>query len=448
VGYWLVVVAALLSMLTALRANLFAASRVAVAMARDRTLPTVLESFGPRSGAPVNAILATAVITFAILFAIPDVAAAGAAASLIFLVTFALAHGVSLLARRRTGAPAEFFRTPLFPLVPVLGGSFCLALAAFQAIVVPAAGKIAGIWLGVGAVLFLTLFAPRARVRDAASEAADPHLLRLRGRSPLVLVPIANPAHAAGMVEVANALAAPGVGRVLLLNVVAHADAPWNEDVERSLTSAQAVLREALLASFIAGRAPEALTTVAESVFPEIDRVARVHDCESLLLGLTHLEAHRAGGPMEQLLTRLGRDTVVLRAASQWRLSQVRRILIPVGGRGHHGMLRARLVASLCRGVEREITYLRIVPPGESPERASRLRRVVRRVARDESHGRARVEVARSDEVAQTVTAWASRHDLVIMGLQRPRRRANVFGVLPLKIAAETDCAIIMLGGG
>ena len=37
-GYWLVLVAGLLSMLSALQANLFAASRVAQAMSRDRTL--------------------------------------------------------------------------------------------------------------------------------------------------------------------------------------------------------------------------------------------------------------------------------------------------------------------------------------------------------------------------------------------------------------------------
>ncbi len=41
-GYWLVVVAAVLSMFTALQANLFAASRIALAMSRDRTLPRSL----------------------------------------------------------------------------------------------------------------------------------------------------------------------------------------------------------------------------------------------------------------------------------------------------------------------------------------------------------------------------------------------------------------------
>ena len=48
----------------------------------------------------------------------------------------------------------------------------------------------------------------------------NPDLARLRGRSPLVLVPIANPERAASLVDVAATLRTPGTGRVLLLSVV------------------------------------------------------------------------------------------------------------------------------------------------------------------------------------------------------------------------------------
>ncbi|MFI5322043.1 MAG: hypothetical protein ACHQ6U_00605 [Thermodesulfobacteriota bacterium] len=49
-------------------------------------------------------------------------------------------------------------------------------------------------------------FGRSARIFDASSEGFDPELVKLRGRSPLVLVPIANPTNAAAMVTVANAL--------------------------------------------------------------------------------------------------------------------------------------------------------------------------------------------------------------------------------------------------
>ncbi len=139
-GYALVIVAAVLSMYSALQANLFAASRIARAMAVDRNLPAWLGDLHAQRGTPVAAIGLTSAVTILLLLVTPDVAAAGAASSLIFLVTFALAHWVSILVRQRSMDRPPPFRTPFFPIVPVLGGLACLALALFQGIAVPAAG--------------------------------------------------------------------------------------------------------------------------------------------------------------------------------------------------------------------------------------------------------------------------------------------------------------------
>ena len=87
-GYWLVVAAGILSMISALQANLFAASRVAFAMARDRTLSPRLGRLDPKRRLPRTAVLAVAAIVVLILMLVPDVATAGAASSLIFLITF------------------------------------------------------------------------------------------------------------------------------------------------------------------------------------------------------------------------------------------------------------------------------------------------------------------------------------------------------------------------
>ncbi len=68
-----------------------------------------------------------------------------------------------------------------------------------SALAVPAAGSVVLLLLVVGSALYLTLFAPGARLADVRAEARDPELARLRGRSPLVLVPIVNPASAASL---------------------------------------------------------------------------------------------------------------------------------------------------------------------------------------------------------------------------------------------------------
>jgi APA family basic amino acid/polyamine antiporter len=121
-GYWLVMVAAVLSTLSALHANILAASRVALAMARHRTLPRVLERLHRSRRTPLMAIYASALAIVAIILMVADLAAAGAAASLIFLISFALAHWTSVLARKRSSDQDAPFRTPAFPLVPAVGG--------------------------------------------------------------------------------------------------------------------------------------------------------------------------------------------------------------------------------------------------------------------------------------------------------------------------------------
>ena len=130
---------------------------------------------------------------------------------------------------------------------------------------------------GLGAMLYYALFAGRAQTVDAFKEAYDPRLALLRGRSPLVLVPVANPASAATMVRLANAIAMPVVGRVLLLTVVKRPSDFKAAEVEttKALHDATEVVEQAMSTSLTAGHKPEALMTLAFDPWREIARIAR-----------------------------------------------------------------------------------------------------------------------------------------------------------------------------
>ena len=447
-GFALVVVAALLSTLSALQANILAASRVASSMASDRALPSVLSHTHPTRHTPLVALYATALAIVATLLALPGVAAAGAAASLVFLLSFAMAHWTAYLARKRSGGRRLPFRTPWFPVVPAVGGAACLGLALFQAFAVPSAGAIVAVWLGLGVLLYLSVFARQAQRVDAFEEAASPDLVRLRGRSPLVLVPVANPDSAAALVAVAGALAAPEVGRVLLLSVLARPAALEDlAEAEVHVLSAQAVLGRALASSFATGHLPEALLTVAPTPWAEIARVARTHRCESLLLGLQRLDApvgEEGTTPLEGLLNEVDCDVGVLRAPAGWSLAEAGRILVPVAGLGGHDELRARLLGSLCRTTPRTLTFMRVLPSAAAAVEEEAARRALTRLASDESPSPPAVELVRSDDVVAAVTEAASAHDLLVLGLPR-RRGQTVLGGLALQLVAQVGCSVILL---
>jgi amino acid transporter len=462
VGYWMVMAAAILSTLSALQANLLAASRVAHSMASDRTLPSILGVQHPKLGTPHMAIYASALTLTALLLAVPDLAAAGAAASLIFLIAFALAHYTSILARKRdeeeenplstaSGLVLEepnppSFQTPYFPLIPVVGGIACAAMAVFQAVAVPAAGGIALVWLGLGGLLYAALFSDRAEIFDAFSEAQNPDLARMRGRNPLVLVPVANPKSAAPMVEIAAALAPPRVGRVLLLRVI---PLPSIDGVSQErLESAQVVMSQALTTALRAGHRAEGLVTIAEKPWKEIARVVRSHRCGGVVVGLPEKHEELQGGPAELLLNQLECDFTFLRCPEGWSPRNAERILVPVGRRGHDLEMRARVLGSLQTKNRPQITWVTIVPEGTSAATEAQARRHLHQLAQDNVYGDPILEIVQSDDPASTIARLASEHDLLVLGMHRAENGKRVFGEFNSVLLQKTDTATLLIGGG
>ncbi|NUQ35529.1 MAG: amino acid permease [Planctomycetaceae bacterium] len=439
-GYWATVVITVLASLSALQGNLLAASRVALTMAKDRTLPRVLAKAHSVTGVPTVAVYVSALLGVTLIILLPDLGAAGSAASLIFLLSYALAASTSYLARKRGSARRGGFLAPLFPLIPAVGGIGCVALAIFQAWLEPVAALIVLGWLGIGAVLYLRHFAARAEAVDAHAEARDPELVQLRGRSPLVLVPVANPTSARALIGVATALAPPKVGRVLLLNVVEAAGASARIEL------AQATLREALTHAVDAGCHPEALMTISPQTWGEIARVAQAHRCESLLLGFTQIPEGAANSKLEGLLSEVECDIAVLRAPVGWNIGGARNIIVPVAGGGTHDRLRARLLASLTRLGKYETVYLRVLRENASEADVAEAQEELDQLAREEVESGYRAEVIRARDVPGTLVEHAAKADLVVLGLQQLTRKRNVFGSLALRIAHETQTAMIMIG--
>jgi basic amino acid/polyamine antiporter, APA family len=442
-GYWLVTLTALLATVTALQANLFAASRIARAMGRDRTLPPALAELGP-GAVPRRAVAVSALGVAALVVALPNVATAGAAAGLIYLVIFALAHVKALLARLRAGAGP--FRTPGFALIAPLGGAAALALALSIAVAVPTAGVMVVGWLALGAGIYLWLLARQAATLDAEHEGAHPDLVQLRGRRPLVLVPIANPASAEALVTVATALAPPRIGRVTLLTVVPHGGVA-GRTVAPLVANAQEVLRESLEAAIDAGLYPEALTTIAADPWTEIGRVARAHDCEILLLGLARLDDVGTLARLDALMASVRSDVVILRAPEGWHLERVRRVVVPFGGRGDQERLRARLLGSLARLSAPEVEFLRVVPASTTDASLRRFERSLVGALAGRELGRASSVCLRDDDPVGAVVERARGADLLIVGLPKRDAEGAALGrvVRRLAEAVPRSTAILMI---
>lgn len=443
-GFWLVVVAGIFSMLTGLEANIFAASRVAKAMAKDRTLSYQLSHIDKTTGLPTTAIYVTAVLVGLLIILLPNVAAAGAASGLIFLVTYALAHAISMLMRNRNFESTQHFRTPLYPFIPIFGMLACFGLAAFQAFVEPAAGFISLFWLIFGGAIFILFFIKKARVMDASEEGLHPELVKLRGLNPLVLVPIVNPDNAESKVFLANSLAPPLFGRVLLLSIVQR-----NQDENifaNALENNQRAMFRAITTSVSSGLQPDTLTTIAQEPWEEMARVANLHRCNSIMIGLSNLTDPHTQQNIEKLVKTVDCDVVIFRQPfSGWKISDVEKILVPVAGFTEHDLLRARILASLWRKNHPKVHFIKILPTNTSikvvAESRKRLHSFATQIIPEGTDSRIYLD----DNPKERLVSLSSKSELVILGLSKPGPNSPVLGELPIALAEDTSCGLIFI---
>ena len=177
----------------------------------------------------------------------------------------------------------------------------------------------------------------------------------------------------------------------------------------------------------------------------EIARVALLHRCESVLLGLSEISQGSQEGQLESLLGTLDANVVVLRSRADWRPTAVQQILIPVAGRGGHEHLIALLLGSLLRSADREVTFLRVLPSGAKPDEVRRAQRELAQLAADEVRQQSHVEIVQSDDPLAAVAERADASDLLILGVQRHGRRKKLFGSFTRQIAQRTTCPIIVV---
>ncbi|MDX9722546.1 MAG: amino acid permease [Myxococcota bacterium] len=445
-GLWLVLLGGLLAMFSALEANLMAASKMIVAMAHERTLPARLERRDERYQTPRNALFVVAVLVLLISAALPNVGVAGAASSVAVLLSFVCAHLIAGLAEWRGGVRPGVFRPPGARGLRLFGALLCASFAVALVVAVPIAGWVTLSWIFLGLGMYLGLFAERAEAVDAGSQVVDPQLARFRGRNPWVLVPVANPRNAAALVDLAHIVAPPRDARILLLNVITPPDAGEQGSSSLQLDGAHQVLQSALDSSFSHGYTPELLLTLSRKPWDEIQRLARGYQAETLLMGFPSICAPELLGELENVMSATESDVVLLRAPMDWKLETVQRVLVPLGGRHSHDIVRARLLGGLFRnGAEREVSYAMCLAADAGRDEERKALRYLERFAGDHVPKHHALLLSRSDDPVATIVAQANDHDLMILGVRRLGRRRAALGDKVLDILRQSDCAVVLI---
>jgi APA family basic amino acid/polyamine antiporter len=153
-GVFIVLGGGMVSTLAALNATTFSSARVAFAMGRHYNLPHKLSLIHPINRTPHVAIVISGIIMAFVAYALPleDIAVA---AGVIFLLLFTQVNIAVITIRRIYGDKLSYgFKTPLFPIIPIIGIFLKLGLALYLLVMEPLSWGITVLWILVGFVLY------------------------------------------------------------------------------------------------------------------------------------------------------------------------------------------------------------------------------------------------------------------------------------------------------
>ena len=217
-GVALIVFGGILSTSSALNATVMAASRVAFSMGRDLWLPKRVSKIHAVRRTPHIAIYLTGAILLIMAVTLP-IETVGSAASLMFLLTFALVNLSVIVLRRNHPEIPRKYRVPFYPFVPILGFTLNIFLALYQFNFQPIAWYVTIGWIAFGLLLYYSIFEKQAA-------AIEPQVLLPKtslsetDKGPSVIVAIYNPETIEILLKLAIPVARQRNQRIIAISVV------------------------------------------------------------------------------------------------------------------------------------------------------------------------------------------------------------------------------------
>ena len=154
-GQWagaIIAIGAIISIFSVVLVTLYGQTRILFAMGRDGLLPKVFTKVNPRTQTPINNTVIVGLV-IAIPAAFVSLGQLAEATSIGTLGAFAVVNvGVIVLRKRMPNLPRGF-KTPLFPLMPILGIVFIIVIVWGLD---PVTWLVFLIWMAVGFVVYFT----------------------------------------------------------------------------------------------------------------------------------------------------------------------------------------------------------------------------------------------------------------------------------------------------
>jgi len=444
IGVAVIVLGGIFSTMSALNATVMAASRVAFSMARDMWLPKPVSRIHHRRRTPHIAIISTGVILLMIALTLP-IEAVGSAASLMFLLTFAMVNLSVIVLRRKNPEIPRRYRVPFYPVTPILGFGLNIFLAVYQFNFQPIAWYLTAGWVAFGLLIYFAYSEKQAAPLEARVLLPGyPGVVREREQS--VVVALHNPDNVHALLDFAAPIARlRGRRLVAITAVVVPRQLPIQEGL-RLAHHREPLLRQAR--EYAAGRGIELQTDIvlAHHAHQGILAAAEQQRAEVLVMGwkgFTEARERIFGEVADYVIRHVRCDLMLLKVGAE---RQFRSCLFPTAG-GPHARLAAVFINELAKAFEMTVTAAYVVSEGASQrERAAGEQGIEKTLAHVEDPVTIERKLIESKSVVGGIARASRDYDMVVIGAAKePLFRKLLFGEIPEKVSRFSPASVLVV---
>ena len=436
--------AGIIATVTSLNTALLSSARVALGMSRDGYLPAFLSRIHPRLKTPVPSILVSGLLIALAAISGDEVFLSYVSNFGYMFVVFFTNVSVILL-RRKFPDHERPFRTPWYPVTPILG---CLGI-----IVVEVFTELHALVVGMGLIAVgLVVY----QLRRPVGRAAEVAVRTVEAARHEVLVPVANPLTAESLMSMAVILGqAREESTLAALSVVKVPEATplglAQDMLDRQEDGHKVLLKHVADYAHKQGVPVRTLLRAARGISSGILSVAETRGGVGLiLLGWQgQLTTQRVTGSVVKNVVQNARcDVAVLRDRGAGK-RHIGRVLVPIGD-GPHARLALRLAWDITRAEESRLAALRILP--EDGEVNMEMEVDVLRQLVEDVLGEVPQEIVlnlkRGNSIDESILAESAQteSDLIVIGASEEWfLRDLLFGSIPDRIANRAPCSVLMV---
>ncbi len=422
----------LFSTTSALNATILASSRVAFTMGRDGFLPGFFSDVSRKTRTPVFSILATSAIfiVVALFFPISQVASAS---SLFFLLTFALVNASLIKLRYSNNLREKRFRSPLFPLFPVLGVILNIYLAVSLYSFEPVSWKAGGVWILLGLVCY-SLYRGRTEIRTVG-EAGK----LMEKKTGVVLLPIANLKNR-NLIDYAGMVSRALNSKLYILNVLTL---PWVASFEMAkpfIRERREEIRDVLRYLKEKGVDSEAEVAVSHDVVRTILDTCAELKPSLMILGWRGKKRSQFffGSTIDPVVNEAESDIMIARIDRN--PENIRNVLILYGS-GPHIKKGLDIIRSMALKFGLNLTFFRVM---DKPDGKEDVESISKEFSMAGIPSWAKVNYGR--DVLREILIEARNHDMVVLGASEESfLRRKLFGALAMNVAEKSPVPVVVV---